>query len=233
LSSAAAPPAPQLPDRILAKALTERLIEIVGLRNDVIAGHVDFSDVQTDIHTADVEGNVLNFAHQISFIRNLGRPFPCVPSGEGEPMPVSIFPDDPDWRNRPFSAEYSSSNYLLAIASKISYVSLSKATDFFQKRLEDFFTARFGGPRSDIAAGYGGSGLQFTVATITQGLRAHYSPAYFYDPTNVLNSPTSPVTGWIQPGRYIFGAGPSGSPPQFDFTAEYDVPPQKYASLGI
>ena len=81
MSAAASPPAPQLPDRMLAKALTERLIEMVGLRDNVILlDYVNFPDVQTDIHTADVKRNVFNFALRILFITALGRPFPYLSS---------------------------------------------------------------------------------------------------------------------------------------------------------
>ncbi len=51
-------------------------------------------------------------------------------------------------------------------------------------------------------------GLQVQVSCSTPGLRIHIAPAYFINWV-VFGSPTSPVTSYVLPGRYVFaGDGP-------------------------
>jgi hypothetical protein len=53
-----------------------------------------------------------------------------------------------------------------------------------------------------------GGGLRVQVSCCTRGLRIHVSPAYFISWV-YFGSPTSPVVGYVLPGRYIFaGDGP-------------------------
>jgi hypothetical protein len=53
-----------------------------------------------------------------------------------------------------------------------------------------------------------GGGLRVRVSCSTRGLRIHVSPAYFISWV-YFGSPTSPVVGYVLPGRYIFaGDGP-------------------------
>jgi hypothetical protein len=53
-----------------------------------------------------------------------------------------------------------------------------------------------------------GGGLQVQVSCLTPGLRIHVSPAYFISWV-YFGSPTTPVAGYVLPGRYIFaGDGP-------------------------
>ena len=67
--------------------------------------------------------------------------------------------------------------------------------------------AESGGGATPPSVGTGG-GLQIQVSCRTPGLRLHVSPAYFVTWV-FFGSPTTPVTGWVLPGRYIFaGDGP-------------------------
>lgn len=62
-------------------------------------------------------------------------------------------------------------------------------------------------PPPPPAVGTGG-GLQVQVSCLTPGLRIHVSPSYFINWV-YFGSPTTPVTSYILPGRYIFaGDGP-------------------------
>lgn len=72
--------------------------------------------------------------------------------------------------------------------------------------------------------------MQIRVHTQTAGLRVHYTPSYFFTPNQVLGAPTTPVDGWVQPGRYKFGAMGKGFPLKFD-PADFDIPPQTEAHL--
>lgn len=58
------------------------------------------------------------------------------------------------------------------------------------------------------AVGAGGY-LQVQVSCLTKGLRIHISPSYFISWV-YFGSPTSPVTSYVLPGRYVFaGDGPN------------------------
>ena len=62
-------------------------------------------------------------------------------------------------------------------------------------------------PPPPPAVGPGG-GLQVQVSCLTPGLRIHVSPAYFITWV-FFGSPTTPVTSYVLPGRYVFaGDGP-------------------------
>jgi hypothetical protein len=53
-----------------------------------------------------------------------------------------------------------------------------------------------------------GGGIKVQVSCLTPGLRIHISPAYFISWV-YFGSPTTPVTSYVYPGRYIFaGDGP-------------------------
>jgi hypothetical protein len=63
-------------------------------------------------------------------------------------------------------------------------------------------------------------------------MRIHWSPAYFFEKEHVFGFGLStPVEGWLQPGRYIFGAIGPGRDLDFEFEAEYDLPDAREASL--
>jgi hypothetical protein len=64
-----------------------------------------------------------------------------------------------------------------------------------------------GSPPPPPAVGPGG-GLQVQVSCLTPGLRIHVSPAYFIT-WLFFGSPSTPVTSYMLPGRYVFaGDGP-------------------------
>jgi hypothetical protein len=70
------------------------------------------------------------------------------------------------------------------------------------------------------------TGFPFRVETPGRSrLRIHYSPAYFFDPTNIFGDKLStPVDGILLPGRYVFGAMAPEGPLKWDLSAEYRVP---------
>jgi len=73
---------------------------------------------------------------------------------------------------------------------------------------------------------------QFTIHTAQPGLRVHYTPAYFINWSNVFGSPTSPVAGWLQAGRYKFGGMDANGNFKFD-NANFDAPPLTSAQLVL
>jgi hypothetical protein len=82
-------------------------------------------------------------------------------------------------------------------------------------------------PRSGIDAS---GGLEVQVSCNTPGLRIHISPAYFISWV-YFGSPTSPVTSYVLPGRYIFsGDGPMLPSLKFD-PGVFSIPPDFRPSL--
>ena len=87
-----------------------------------------------------------------------------------------------------------------------------------------------GGGSGGGTGGSGGSGggavhyVTISVSTINHGLRLQTSPAYFIR-WGHFGHPTSPVSGPILPGRYLFG-GDGPSVPTFKFDpVPVDIPP--------
>jgi|FLYL01.1.fsa_nt_gi hypothetical protein len=226
-----------------AKRLTERLLRIV---ENIGQQEPEYSLEPQGIYIADVEAAVERFAWQLWACREFGYGFPCLELEEAEPVPVDILgPYGPDtWRFWPPWLEryWLETMHLLWEAwrrgrrakrpphifdFKISEHSLSETKGFFASHLVSFLTSRF---RAQQFSGSASPGLRLKVVTHRHGLRVHYSPAYFFNPWNVFGSPTSPVYGWIHPGRYMFGAMGPRFPLTFD-PANFDIPPCTEARL--
>jgi hypothetical protein len=82
-------------------------------------------------------------------------------------------------------------------------------------------------PRPDLEPN---ESLEVQVVCRTQGLRIHWSPAYFIKWT-VFGSPTTPVVGHLRPGRYVFAGDGS---PLTDVTQDdgvFSIPPTYCAAL--
>lgn len=221
--------------------------EVAGLYAAKLLEHVgedareyvprEYAPQNPGLFTADIEASIDRFSVQLALCRREGLGFPCFLDPESDPVPM-------DWSEnidlvgescvRSFSDRRLASYKGLSPADFLprgqpyALYEPSKVVEFLRRGLTTFLTARFrggGGPNL-----YMSSGLKFTVITKRDGLRVHYSPSYFLSWGNVFGSPTSPVFGWIQPGRYKFGAIGRGFPFRFD-SADFDVPPQTQAHL--
>jgi hypothetical protein len=226
-----------------ARALTERLLAGVESQER------RYLSQRLEIPTHDVEVDVERFAAQLRFAKSDGLGIPCLEMKNGDPVPIDIW--SLVWGWFPFSLEvlrareFTYRNFIddyfrLAMTGQpdperrvgrvpFLLVEPSKALSFLRTRLETFLAVRFSARKSNISKS---PGLQFRVDTKSSGLRVHFSRACFFNPTSVLGSPTTPVIGWLPPGRYVFGACVPGQPPVFDLNAEYDIPPNTKASLA-
>jgi hypothetical protein len=74
--------------------------------------------------------------------------------------------------------------------------------------------------------------LEVEIHTEESGLRIHYTPSYFIDWSNVFGAPTTPLSGWILPGRYKFGAMRANGELLTD-NSNFDVPPTTTAHLVL
>lgn len=231
---------PIISSRGLAADLTDSLLACIG------SDKRDYRPQRHEIPTADVEAAVDRLHEQMLLLHSMLLPFPILITSGEPPIPLDLG-FEPYWRDefvKPslirnlLGKPKSLLRGLLASVQRFYaeqdigciLVPPADAVPCVRSHLENFLTVRFQARQSDISDR---PGLIFSVTTHTQGLRVHYSPAYFFNSRTVLGSPTSPAVGWIQPGRYVFGAAAPGKPPVFDLKAHYDVPPATSATLGI
>ncbi len=80
-----------------------------------------------------------------------------------------------------------------------------------------------------LAVGPGG-GLQVQVSCLTPGLRIHVSPAYFITWV-YFGSPTTPVSSYVLPGRYVFAGDGPMLPRRLKDHAVFSIPPTYHAAL--
>jgi len=84
-------------------------------------------------------------------------------------------------------------------------------------------------PPPPPAVGAGG-GFQVQVSCRTPGLRIHISPAYFINWV-FFGSPTTPVAGYVLPGRYVFAGDGPMLPRRRRDPAVFCIPPTYYPAL--
>jgi hypothetical protein len=213
-----------------AKALAERLLKNVG------GGKRVYLSQPLDIYVADVEAAADRFDAQLQFCLRFKLGFPCVFIPALVPVDwSSIIPSlkTDSWRWLTRVAEpgrFEKAWHSLPSFGRFGGIKLVRPLDALRSLREglvQFLTVRFSARKSNISAG---PGLRFRVITRTHGLRVHWSPAYFFNPNNVFGSPTSPVDGWIQPGKYKFGAVGPNFPLRFD-SATFNIPPLTQATL--
>jgi hypothetical protein len=241
-------------DARLAESLTEELMQNIEYRTD----QTFRSDSQ--IYLADVEAAIERFNMQVKVSQRYGSPLLCVVYDDDLiPLDwagsFGIF-----WAVvRDSSANVQemylqrlrtiveSSFYRLCLEQANIRTIQAKSDEvmlFMRRGLVSFLSARIAAKRifvnrlGNLFSGAAGRkqglatnrGLRFRVITKQHGLRVHYSPSYFFNPSHVFGSPTSPVDGWIQPGRYKFGAVGPGFPLRFE-PADFDIPPLRKAQL--
>lgn len=222
-------------DRSLATSLADRLVSpiLAALDQDFIEGETvslgarKFAAEDYDIYLPDVQLASEQFGAQVLLFERLRLGVPCIRTGEpgNVPMPIAAVPDR------------GTSNGLgdLLTATEIKTVGLVNlsprdAVNAFRERLTGFLEARFSARQSNISAL---PGLPFTVTTRSAGLRVYYTPVYWLSRVHVLNYPSPVVMGYVQPGRFYFGAALPGLQPSFDFSACYGVPPDTQAYLAM
>jgi hypothetical protein len=98
----------------------------------------------------------------------------------------------------------------------------SEATDFFAERLKEFLHTRLVSSTASSEL-IPPTGFRVRVFTQRQGLRIRYSPSYFLNTSLVFGGPTTPAVGWLDPGRYLFGAESNDFDLRFD-SANFDIP---------
>lgn len=187
------------------------------------------------VSLADVEVSVERFVRQDSVLHERDVRVPALLDTHGQPIPIDIgLPRQIDGL-----AETDVDPELVIIlvrtaatstddrAQRIELVSTEQARESFTSRLIRFLGLRI----NDVEGSSEGSpGYVFKVYTNSHSLRIHYSPAYFINYNLAFGSPTTPVSGYLQPGRYTFGAYPN----DYWDGVEYDIPgPQHSAHMAV
>lgn len=217
-----------------ARQLTEKLLDAIETRHPVLA---DGNDEPLDIPIADIVMTVERFTQQYWLLNEIGAPFWCLTAGKDTPIPLDL-----GWTVSPRASTQSrdlwrrlADSTVRELSGLVARSSLGEfdpveARLFLGARLQSFLNTRFSARESDISKR---PGIEVRVDTRSRGLRVHVSPAYFFNSTTVFGTPTTPVIGWLQPGRYVFGASKPGKPADFDRYGEYNVPGTPRVALSL
>ncbi len=203
---------------------------------------------ESEVFLADVEADAQAFSAQLRTAARSGlKEVPCVAFGNSGPVPLDYMDffklsiSDPresyDFPIGSRSLRYAfrkmrgeMREFFGGPSISITVAHPMEALGMFRSRVIDFLTDRFAGRAQ---AGVGPSpGVRFKVITQNQGERVHYSPAYFLKTSTVFGAPTSPVIGWIQPGRYVFATVGANGRMRFD-PGQFSVPPSVSAQLTV
>lgn len=173
----------------------------------------------------DVEHPIEHFDRQQRVLTHLDLGFPCVEMPSGVPLPVALNVGDPDEKAETARSRLPrEAEDLVRGGWRVRGYRSEKARGFLRHRLAPFLAARLATSKDTGVPSR--TGFPFRVETPGRSqLRIHYSPAYFFDPTNVFGDVLStPVDGILLPGRYVFGAMAPEAPLKWDLSAEYRVP---------
>ena len=164
-------------------------------------------------YTRDIEFDLHELMHQMFDLRHHGLPALTV-DFEGEPVPV-IF-------NTAERSRYNGtlSSFVHAPGPTYSIVDTDQAIRSIGAPLTKFLASR--------ATQSAGSPVQPTVPNVTVSNKANgwqivFSP-YYVSSENGFGGPSTPVSGFLNPGRYRFGIKQS-PPPQWD-TNSWNIPSQ-------
>jgi hypothetical protein len=141
-----------------------------------------------------------------------------------------------------------------ALEGRFVVADIRKIEHSVQRNLSSFLSYRFagiewwtnwirgvggrfpGGPRGPAstqpppAVGPGG-GLQVQVSCLTPGLRIHIAPSYFISWV-FFGSPSTPVTSYVLPGRYVFAGDGPMLPTLTQDPAVFNIPPTYHPALS-
>lgn len=197
-------------------------------------------EINGAVPLADVAHDVERFGAQVRYADREQLPLPCLIRPGGAPLPINV-----DSILFPLGSPADRVNALQAMhgvlirpgLERVELLPPARSREAFLRRLRTFLYRRIGGFRDGPAAmpvppegTY--PGLFFEVRTRTPGLRVYYHPSYWHDTNTVFGQPSSPVRGFIKPGRYVFGAMGHGSPLRFE-PDEYEIPPLTSAQLFL
>jgi len=192
---------------------------------------LDFFPLRSSkIYSADIEENIEQFAQQVSYFDGLGvGGLPGIQEGDTW---VAIAVNEIA-KDRPVNE---SAEGATRWGAKVKMTSFGQAFRDTHVALQRFIARRLGAYRFQNLAAAGGIGstnnmLPIEVHSPTRGARVSYSPSYFIN-YQVLASPTSPVKGFLHPGRYMFMLTTRGPTNVVD-QGMFNVPPDYRIHLNV
>jgi hypothetical protein len=200
-------------------------------------GHEE-PDVSREIPLADVRQSVERYVSQELALAGRDLLTPVLFSREGAVAPIdiglpSLSAEQRAYLNGHYPDDLVSVLLDLTLAatsgSAVDRLGREQSRELVKVRLGEFLAARVdnsGGQSGDSYSdlSYAPPGYPFTVTTSTAKRRIHYSPAYFINKSLVFGGALSTVTGYLNPGRYTFGAYSTADGSNLWDGAEYDVP---------
>lgn len=219
-----------------------------------------YADEAEDVPVNDVVANVGHMAMEIAMARRFNNKIPCLKMDEGELALISMtqFFGAPFgvqygseilfefWEMfsqfHPRFWEDIRSEKLKE--EEVIATAFDNAKEGINRSLTAFLSYRFAGmkmwnkwirgagipPSTPPPAVGPGGNLQVQVTCLTPGLRLHISPAYFINWV-FFGSPTTPVSSYVLPGRYIFGADGPSQPILIKDPALFSIPPTYHPAL--
>jgi len=223
------------------------------LARDLLSGFASGKPIllgKTNVFVADIAADLERFGQFIKWSWKFSD-MPCMLDDDG-PLPLDISTAPPvlsfmNVRHETPLFFFSEAFPNLKFPNlKFVGVPVQEIKEILKRRTARFLAVRYSveedeGPRvravSLGAASRGFTGgpagyLSLQVRTRESGLRIHFSPAYLGTWANVFGAPTTPVDGWIRPGRYKFGGMRSDGTFLID-PATFDIPPLNAASLSF
>ena len=234
-------------DHSLAQSLVEALFAMEGpVAEPKTRDEIDV--LPRGLSIIDVQQDVVDFRGQIVLLQKIDQECPALVINRELTIPVSLLSGfGSPWHWLPFGWWPRRIPILYDIGSLV-FLTLENARTYFFRGATDFLAHRIatirqvstngardapGIVRSITLPPAGGAppratlGCKFTATSNTSGLRVLWSPAYFIS-ANFFGAPTSPTTGVLQSGTYLFGVdgGPYGSTVRWDLTALCSLPGQ-------
>lgn len=239
---ATAMPAADIPADVATKA--RELAEVLVQLPEEYVSLADVTRQAEEDHELaflDVQSNLEHYRRQEEILREVGRGIPCVETPNDVPLPVSLFPtnypvgDDDRLRELVARTDYSA-DLPEKCSNDVGEHEHEEARGFLRERLSSFLAFRLFGLKLRRYEGEASSeppsssrspGLPFTVETANRfGLSILCSTAYFRVPQQFGTTLSTPVTGWLLPGRWIFGTRSSDGHTTWVDDVVYDVPGQ-------
>ena len=207
-----------------------RITEI-GPAPTIPAGALGLALRAPSIDLGDIEVMIERYLRQERVLQTAGVDPPVLVSGSGLPMLIDLGLPHFDMTGGMVEVhrERLIAGFLNSLPTDTAMVNWPEARDAFRARLVALLTARLAPPPSEVPAAP--PGYLFTVHTKHTKLRIHYSHTLFVSRDQAFGAPTTPVSRYLQPGWYTFGAYGSGCPSEgFWDRAEYYVPSQPNAA---
>ncbi|SNS88479.1 hypothetical protein [Sphingopyxis indica] len=242
----------------MAEFSEEDAQEASGIVEGLLDGGFREWRVAEGVSIVDVEAHAREFNEDLLVLEKIGELVPCLQLAEVGPVPVSLsaiaspLPFRRLSRMFPRDFIYDDLAYRVRrLEDETTFLSVPEARSTFLRNAVNFLANRIASVRQwrenradagmraslSMAQYRGGArmtlpGCAFEVTTDTDHLNVYWSGAYYIAP-NYFGHPTSPATGTLQSGTYVFGVkgGAYGSQVHWDTASVVTLPGQPAVHL--